>query len=137
MLGREVNLPIDILYSRPSSQEPLESHEYVAQLRERMEHCLDMARDCLKKSAIRQKRDYDSRISENNYKPGQLVYRRTHNRKKLEKPWQGLYVVIKFLGDVVYQVTDKRKAVVLHHDMLKPYIHQNLCQIGLGNSASK
>ena len=32
MLGREVNLPIDILYPRPSSLEPLESHEYVAQL---------------------------------------------------------------------------------------------------------
>ena len=121
MLGREVNLPIDILYPRPSSQEPLESHEYVAQLRERMEQCFDIARDCLKKSAIRQKRDYDSRISENKYKPGQLVYRRSHNRKKLEKPWEGPYVVIKSLGDVVYQVTDKRKAVVLHHDMLKPY----------------
>ena len=49
------------------------------------------------------------------------VYRRSHNRKKLEKPWEGPYVVIKSLGDVVYQVTDKRKAVVLHHDMLKPY----------------
>ena len=121
MLGREVNLPVDILYPRPSPHEPVETHEYVANLQKSMEQCYEIARKCLKHVAVRQKRDYDTRCLENSYKPGDLVYKRVHMRHELEPLWEGPYVVSQYLGGSVYRVTNKRKAQVLHHDILKPY----------------
>ena len=121
MLGREVNLPVDILFPRPSHQETFETHEYVSNMRDKMQQCYDIARDCLERAAIRQKRDHDTRVLENQYEVGQLVYKRFHIRKKLEHPWEGPYVIIGLLGNSIYRVTNKRKALILHHDLLKPY----------------
>ena len=121
MLGREVNLPIDILYPRPAPQELPEVHEYVLSLRNRMEECYDLARKCLKKAAERQDRDYDTRISENLYSPGDLVYKRSPIHKKLQRPWEGPLVIIKLLGGSIYRVSNKKKSQILHHDLLKPY----------------
>ena len=121
MLGREVNLPVDLLYPRPSTEDYPEVHEYVSTLRDRMEECYDIARKCLKKAAERQGRHYDTRINENIYSPGDLVYKRSPMQKKLQKPWEGPLVVMKCLGGSVYRLSDKKKAQVLHHDRLKPY----------------
>ena len=58
-----------------------------------MESCYEIAREHLKRSAEKQKRDYDSRVVEHKYRPGDLVYRRHHVPKKLETPWVGPFVV--------------------------------------------
>ena len=121
MLNREVHLPVDLLFPRPRSKERVEVHEYVAELRAKMEQCYDIARRNLKNAATRQKRDYDTRIKEQQYQPGDLVYRRNHIQKKLEIPWQGPLVIVKVLSDSVYKVADKKKTINLHHDLLRPY----------------
>ena len=121
MFGREIHLPIDLLYPRPA-EESRTTHEYASGLLAKMQECYSLARDNLRGAAQRQKRDYDTRVVAKQYKPGDLVYKRYHVCKKLEIPWQGPFVVLKGLGNSLYRITDKRKARVVHHDLLKPYL---------------
>ena len=121
MFGREVTTPADIMFPRPAAMKSMETDEYAQELRVRLEECYDLARDQLKKSAERQQKEHDTRIVQNQYQPGQLVYKRHHNHKKFEIPWVGPYVVMEMLSDCLYRVADKRKTYVLHHDLLKPY----------------
>ena len=58
MLGREINLPAEILYPRPKAEEAIECHEYVSKLRKKMEECYDLVRQHLKTSSELQKRNY-------------------------------------------------------------------------------
>ena len=121
-LGREVHMPIDLIYPRPRAEEPPEVHEYVSRLRDEMEECYHSARENLRRMAEKQKRDYDTRLCEQKYERGDLVYKRHHIQKKLEVPWVGPYVIVRAMGDSIYKITDKKKATVVHHDRLKPYL---------------
>ena len=120
MLGREVNLPCDIVFPKPI-QSSVELHEYVQQLRDSMEECFDLARKNLKFAAERQKRNYDRRAIENKYAPGQLVYKRNPLNKKLEVSWQGPLVIVESMGQLLYRMASKKRQSVLHHDLLRPF----------------
>ena len=121
MFGREVHLPVDLLFPRPAAEEPKDTHQYASELVEKLQECYHIARDHLRAAAQRQKRDYDTRMIERQYKAGDLVYKRHHIRKKLEIPWRGPFVVLKALTNSLYHITDKKKAQVVYHDLLKPY----------------
>ena len=121
MFGREVHLPVDLLFPRPAAEEPKDTHQYASELVEKLHECYHIARDHLRAAAQRQKRDYDTRMIERQYKAGDLVYKRHHIRKKLEIPWRGPFVVLKGLSNSLYHITDKKKAQVVHHDLLKLY----------------
>ena len=121
MLGREVNLPVDVLYPMPSIGESQNVHQYATKLKEKMQDCYKLARKNLQQAAIRQKRDYDVRIVENQYEPGDLVFKRYHVHKKLEVPWFGPFVVVKSVGGAIYEIANKKKRQIVHHDLLKPY----------------
>ncbi|CAC5414889.1 unnamed protein product [Mytilus coruscus] len=62
MLGREVNLPHELLYPLPrhNAQKPV--NEYVDELRVNMEEIYHVARENLIQSGEKQKRDHDTRI---------------------------------------------------------------------------
>ena len=72
MLGREVTLPVDVIFPLPQQDASVEEHEYVANLREKMEECFTIARKQLHAASNRQKRDYDSRMVEHVYKKEML-----------------------------------------------------------------
>ena len=84
MFGREINIPSNILYPFPRPEEPETVHEYVSDLRNSLEVIYHTVRKNLKISAQRQKRDYDSRIVENVYQRGDLVYKKEGAGKKLD-----------------------------------------------------
>lgn len=63
MFGREGHLPSHIMFPVPQTS-PVETGEYAKQLREQMEDTYYLAREHLKRNANRQKRDYDTRLSE-------------------------------------------------------------------------
>ncbi len=71
---------------------------------------------------LRQKRDYDLRLVEQQFDVGDLVYRIDSSTKvgaKALKPvWQGPYLVV---GGTfpLYRVRAPRREVVLHHERLK------------------
>ena len=121
MFGREVNIPSDILYPFPKPEEPEDIHEYVFELREKLENCYHMVRENLKSAAERQKQDYDSRMVEYSYKRGDVVYKREGFGKKLDTKYKGPYVIVKCLSPSVYEILGKREKLVIHHDRLKKY----------------
>ena len=130
MLGREVEIPVDLLYRVPSDTEDEvpEGLVYVAQLQETMEEVHAFASQQLQKSSERQKRNYDHQTVQKRFKPGDLVWlyspKRTKGRcPKLQSVWQGPCRVLIRFSDVLYKIQLKRrtKTMVVHCDRLRKY----------------
>lgn len=132
MLGREVNLPIDILMGQPPETKEVETNAYAAELRERMEDAFAQARANQERAAERQKQYYDVKTREGRYRPGDTVWILNKDRRKgvspkLQKKWKGPMLVEDCLNDVTYRLRVApgiRK--VVHFDMLKPYADDDL-----------
>ena len=125
--GRELSMPIDVMFGLPDEEAGRDELEYVQRMRARLEDAYDVAREHLKQDAVKQKRYYDVRANEKPYKPGDLVWTMNKARKKgrcpkMQMRWLGPLVVLKRLNDVTYQVKMSEKVVkIIHYDLLKPY----------------
>jgi len=125
MLGREVRLPDVTHTSNSASSTP---GMYCKELRKALSEAHEMARQQLKKSAQKQRSQYDVKISSSPYKAGDLVWYLSENRKegicpKLQPLYKGPALVLKMLNEVNFQVQLDSAGTtrVLHHDKLKPY----------------
>ena len=128
MLGRELEVPLDVITELPPDA-PRSSSAYVEALQKRLASAHEAARTMLKKSAVRQKMNYDKRLSSNPYQVGDSVWLLNNRRKKgkspkLTCPWGGPYLVISVLSDVVYRIqkSPRTKPKVIHADRIKPYL---------------
>ena len=73
MLGREVHMPIDIQVGQPPEEPEGTEHEYLENLRIRLENDYDLARENLGTSAVHQRRYYDIKAIDEPYRPGYLL----------------------------------------------------------------
>jgi hypothetical protein len=129
MLGREVELPVDILIGRPSEEGgPSRKVDYVGEMEEKMESAHKVAREKIQRRSDHQKRNYDLRVHGRKYERGQFVWLHNPARKvgvcpKLVRPWEGPFLVVKRMSDVTYRIqrNNKSKMKVVHFDRLKPY----------------
>jgi hypothetical protein len=133
MLGREVSLPIDLLYGQPPPAETTQNARtcksaYVEALTKTMWQVHEHARENMMEASERQKKQYDHRARQTSYRVKDVVWlsNRTKIRgrtPKLQTRWQGPFVVIRVLSDLVYQIqsSSKSKIKTVHHDNLKPY----------------
>ena len=64
MFGREINQPVDLMFRTPTEHEK-DLDEYTSQLRENILSAHEVARDKLRTSQARMKRDYDLKVLEN------------------------------------------------------------------------
>ena len=90
MLGREIMLPIDLMY--PPPEDELCPVQYVEWVREAMEGNFERARTHLAKAADRQKRHYDKQAKDRSFVVGDWVlrfYLPNTNRDKLNFPYTG------------------------------------------------
>lgn len=134
MLGREVTLPIDLTMENPnypSCDEP--KTDYAEKLRQNLQQAHERASECLRKSARRQKRNYDRKTTTTNLKEGQFVWLYDHSKKKgvspkLQLRWMGPYLVVTKISDVTFriQLSRRSKAKVVHVDRLKLYTGEDL-----------
>jgi hypothetical protein len=131
MLGREVRLPAEVMLGSgsPDAPEVASYGTYVSDLRETMQHAHDVARQHLGASVRRQKHGYDAKMSFHRYEAGDLVWYATqrsqlHLSPKLRNPFEGPFVVLKRVNDLLYQVQFERHGdkQVVHHNKLKPYL---------------
>ena len=130
MLGRETHLPIALALGSTTEDTPQDECEYVMSLRKRMESVHHLVREHLYKTAERQKKDHDPRVSQRTYKIGDLVYMRDTTRtpglspKLKQAKWIGPCIILRTLSDLLFEVRLKQrgKTKVLHHDRLKPYL---------------
>ena len=87
----------------------------------------DIARERMQDASDRQKRGYDHRMNKKSYKPGDSVYlynpcRQKGVSPKLQSFWEGPFLVIETISDLVYKIQKgpKAKIKIVHHDRLKP-----------------
>ena len=111
MLGRETSLPVDLTMPEAPQDEPL--GDFAEDLRMRIQQAHQRAEECFKKSAARQKRNYDRKVTNSDLQEGMFVWLYDHSRKKgispkLQLRWKGPYLIV-------------TKPVVVHSDRLKPY----------------
>jgi transposase InsO family protein len=105
MFGREVLMPVDLLFGKTSQLKDVSTPEYVHNLTNRMDKVHDIVRDRFLKAADRQKRRYDLTCNTREYKVGDGVLLQD-NRKyegrspKLQNKWEGLYTITSKISDL-------------------------------------
>ncbi len=123
MLGRNVIQPLDLLMGTVDVEHyQRNAGEWFSRLTENLNKVHRFAREKLKSAQLRQKRDYDLRVVEQEFHVGDLVYRvdvsTKVGKKALQPVWLGPYVVEK-CRPPLYWARGRKKGGVYHHDKLK------------------
>ena len=123
MLGRETIQPIDLILGLPGPS-PQDPPTWVANLSKNLSQVHQLAREKIGSTQLRQKRDYDLRIFEKTYSPGDVVYLRDTSTQigissKLRPPWIGPFLIT-VARPPVYKLLGRKKSMIVHHDRLKP-----------------
>ena len=131
MLGRKVYQPVDIVFPQNESENSDSADDYVSKLRQALRTSHEIARDTLKTTQEIMKRDYDLKIFEKQYKPGDFVYvldtaTIKGKNRKLSPPWKGPGIIIQKLTPYVYKVKLKSVIFTTSHDRLKPCSDRNI-----------
>ena len=131
MLSRELRIPSELLYGGHcdiSTRDVSSYGDYVAHLKDRIQHAHEVARKNLSVAARRPSEIYDAKLAVNKFKVGDLVWaEKTSVRPglspKLQSLYQGPCLIVEKYNDLVYRVQISRWRVfqVLHHNKLKPY----------------
>ena len=126
MFGREICLPIDIMFGTQVDQEPLTHGSYAATLRAKTENAYHIVRTRMQRVQKRTKDYYDKNVTGSVFERGDRVrvYQPCTSKgqtRKLWRPWTGPYRVVKKISDVVYrvQLEGGRKRKVVHFNRLK------------------
>ena len=133
MFGREVQLPIDVMFGLPTgSGQPTNVPVYVKELRKWLSEAYERVRQHLSAEQKRHKLLYDTKVAGNPFVKGDKVW--LHNAavprgysKKLHRFWKGPYTVVDVLNNCVYKIkqdASPHKQHTVHFDRLKPYLHR-------------
>ena len=125
MFGRQVRMPVDVMYGQPHEGESPPTH--AATLRDRLEMAYRCVRKRMGYKLDRQKEFYDRKVHGEPYSEGDLVWLCSPvvNRnvgKKLLLPWTGPYKVLRRISTTTYRIQHTRfprKRVIVHFDRLK------------------
>ncbi|CAC5404213.1 unnamed protein product [Mytilus coruscus] len=122
---REVLHPINLLTGTCFVNfEAKETAHHVIDLKNTLQEAHKLAREKLQAAQLRQKRIYDIKLFHKTYEVGDMVFKldstsKVGQSKKLRAPWQGPYVVIRVLSPVLYEITGRKKEMIIHHDRIK------------------
>ena len=109
MMGRELKLPIDLIFGRPEEEPPQTVTDYANMLHERLERVHHFAHHHLQLMSNKMKQQYDPLLECQPFQAGDAVWLHNPLRKKglspkLQRPWQGPYIVTKQINDLVYRI---------------------------------
>ena len=129
LLGREIQLPVDLLLGCPPDSVVFEGDvaSYVEGLRDVLRNVHEYAREYMVEASEKQKRGYDHRTNYKSYKAGDSVFLFEPIRKKgicpkFESLWTGPWVILDKVSDLIYKIrkTAGSHPRYVHHDRLKP-----------------
>ena len=104
MLGREIRVPIDLWSGKPEEEiGHRTSTKYAQDLEDKLERVHVMARENLEKCSATIKLCFDSRVCMYRLDEGAGVWLHCTMRK-IMKRWDGPYVVINHLNDVIVRI---------------------------------
>ncbi len=125
MLGREVRLPE---VAPLVEGDPMSPGNHSTELRTTLARAHELARQHLHRAARKRSSQHDIKLCAKPYKPGDLVWYLTENRKegispKLQPLFQGPCLVLNKLSELDYRIQlDHQGTIkVVHHDKLKRY----------------
>lgn len=129
LLGREITLPIDLIFSEVQHEKQTQfKSDYAFQLAEQIRSVHEYARENLKITAETMKRRYDKNINFHEYHMGDAVWLHDTTKKKglsrkLRNHWIGQFLIVKKISEVTYRIQEspRSKQKVVHSDRLKPY----------------
>ena len=128
MMGREIRTPIDLVYERPDPEVVETYSAYVRELQENLQVTHEFARKYIEQSFESMRKRYDVNSSACIFNEGDQVWLYNPREKKgrsvkLMRPWEGPYLVIKRLNDLVYRIQRGRngKLRVVHRNRLWAY----------------
>ena len=110
MFGRQVKLPVELMYGTPEP-ESLSSSEYTTQLKSSLTEAYKKVRVKTTRQLNHQAELYNKKVDGKPHEVGShawVLFPQVSKgkSKKLYWPWSGPFVVIKRLSDVTYQVQD-------------------------------
>ena len=119
MLGRELRLPHQ-LQCRPPPAEASTRHQFVQDVKERLEEAHELLQD--QQVKVRQEDDEEPPL----FAVGDLVWMENKRRRKGENPklqpkFVGPYEVLEVLSGHTYRVKRQHQQSVQHESHLKPY----------------
>ena len=128
MLGRDVQLPINLICERPEEEHEKCVPNYVQEMEAGLVKTHEFAQEKLKLASEHMKRRYDAQADYSVIGKGDAVWLYNPQRKKgvspkVSRPWAGPYVVIKRINDLVYRIQQglKSKLKVVHRNRLWRY----------------
>ena len=132
MYGREGNGPLKILSEAWASEaeEVVNVEEYLVELKERMIEAAKLVSDREKAAKAKMKLFYDRKAVLKSFVPGdKVLIRKPILRGKLQKAWQGPYVIEAKVSPITYLVKvggSKQKAKVWHCNLLKLWVEPKI-----------
>ena len=130
MLGRELPMPSHLLAQTPEQDAEgnvADKVPYAVELGNKLREAHELAREQLKKSHVRQKKQYDRRASRNEWEVGKAVWLLNPTKKvglspKLMSFWEDEpYIIVERISDVVVKIqrNQRSKPRIMHVDRLK------------------
>ena len=125
MLGREINMPADIVFPSPNITSNENVDSYVQDLVSNMKNAHETARKTLKTSQKILKARYDLRVLQRPYQEGDIVYLLDTASvkgkcRKLLPPWKGPAIITKRITSALFRVKLRNASFSVNHDRMKP-----------------
>ncbi|KAJ8910252.1 hypothetical protein NQ315_007474, partial [Exocentrus adspersus] len=131
VFGAELRLPIDLISDRLKKEEGVDN--YISHLQDRLKLTHAEVRQKMRVESDRMKTRYDLRANTGGFQVGEKVWlynpKRTKRKSpKLQKSWEGPYIIVTRLNDVVYRIEKNPQANmnIVHIDRLTPYQEPHL-----------
>lgn len=129
-LGRELNLPIDLVLGDSQMAPNLYTHDdFVSEQLTRMQNDFCLARQFMRRQVTLRAARYDMRVRNADFKPGDMVWyfyprKRPGIKDKWAKWYTGPFKVLEKLGPVLYRIqkTPRSQPQVVYVDKLKRVI---------------
>ena len=123
MFGRDLSLPVDLMYPRPPGEEMRSPSEYASELQQKLSMASDFARSNLVAVRDSMKLRYDKSTRLEALNEGDSVWLHNTSRKKGRSPklafqWEGPYVVEKVINKQLCRIRSKKRSWVVHRDRL-------------------
>lgn len=131
--GQDLRLPLDLLRGTPPEQSETTPADYVSTVREKLDNIHQAVRGKMSMKSNYAKSWYDRKAKKSQFEEGQKVWlfnphRTVGKSPKLQSNWEGPFVVVKKINDVVYcvQKTPRHRKKVVHADRLATYVDRDL-----------
>ena len=126
MLGRELTMPLELMFAPPRQQEEEDTPKetYVSGLEADIQEAHALARETLSTTQRRMKADYDVKARSFRYAVGDAVYicdkASIKDRcDKLKSPWKGPALVLAVVTPYLLKVQNRNAVSVINHDHVK------------------